>query len=412
MSIFYYGACFISFLYAISAFLFRYFPVIGYDSKPINLGLFLLALASYSASRVKREHRTLYLIGTVVAMLLPFAWDRHFCFFMQWAMAAAILVVFEVNQIRPYNYKAVKNMYCKMAYIFLIIPLIQWVGPDNANLTAINSVIPYLILYLVTGVLLLRSIRFREDPVNQRKFERQHLLQTAGYLVVCALLTASELIQFLLKCVYMYIIRPIIAFVAIIMAKILSVEITIPEKETETTTLVEVITEEEVTVPLPEGGIAKMLEDARAAVDAYEPKDENWYILAMVIIGVFVAVILVFILSNKKNRGRKASNYEGEEIEESSGNADSGKAVVLTRNELVIRKQYRQFMQQVNCETSLADSDTCDEINGKYSEKNELARDSSSELTMIYKRARYSDKPVNKEDVKLAKNLYKSIKNN
>ncbi len=285
---------------------------------------------------------------------------------------------------------------------------------------AVNNTVPYAIVLLVTGVLLLRGLRAAAGTVDEQAFNRRQLRDTLIFAVLVSLVFAVDPFIYLQKAVLFLfndVLRPGARFLVSCLAALL--RLLSARKSGEDPQPLP--TEEEATDPKP----IPTLESGEAEPEHYYVEDTE---LARTIAYIFVAAaaaILLWILvrqirkliRNLRERALKRGSGYPNEIrealpeEEGTGRKDRPKKRSADPRERM-RYLYGDFLRHLKkLKVSFGRTDTCKEIRDRAEDSAAADPPVLSEFTELYEQARYREEEMPSEaDARRMKELLDRIK--
>ena len=294
----------------------------------------------------------------------------------------------------------------------LLIPLIAFCYTEDMELgkAAFMQMIPFLFVFLTSGVLLMQNLRFGTDGKGRKEFERHQIGQMVGFFLFCILVTTGRIIQLLNEYVFMPLIKAVLVGAMGLLYKIYetlmlppehyaAVENSFaerygPEPSIVPTMAPEIIVPDEVVASNPELAKIELSPD-----------------FIIVSLAVIMAIILICVLcgARKSKSGEAVVEDERETLDEIEVPEKKGKKHSL-RPDIVIRYYYLKFMELAESkETKVRRSDTTEEIREKFLAKKPENQEESKEITTLYQKVRYTENIVTKEDAVKMKSLMKRV---
>ena len=394
----------------------------------------LISLLPAITQRLTGKDRLFYVIGAIAAMLgfLPLAlrncpaahWVVHFL-----GIAAAASFLYLLRYRTTHSDFLAKYQFAAILLLILIglvyLAMLTGIYTDGETSArsetlrlAMNNIVPYAIMLLVTGVLLLRGLRAQEGIVDEQAFNRRQLRDTLIFAVIVTLVFAVDPFVYLQKAVLFLfndVLRPAGNFIVQLLAWLLK-QISVPKQPVQNTVPPEEHSEWNP-VPIVEPG---------------ETEKEHYYIedydLTRIIAYIFVAaavLILLWILvrqirklifnlrarSQKREGGYPSEIREALSPEEGTRRADRPKKRSSDPRER-IRYLYGDFLRYLKkLRVKFDKTNTCGEIRlgaEIYSKDDPSAL---ADLTVLYEQARYRLKEAPTEaDARVMKDLLDRIK--
>ena len=291
-------------------------------------------------------------------------------------------------------------------------------GRHKALRLAVNTIVPYAIVLLMTGVLLLRGLRAGEGIVDEQAFNRRQLRDTLIFAVLVTLFFAVDPFLYLQKAAYFLIndvIKPFGRYLLSILAALLRlISVKRPDPEPQPT--------DETTEP---GGIPPVAENTEPEPENYDLNDAE---VGTAIFNIFAAVlalilIIILVIQIRKliRRLRERGIWRGDgypnEVrealprEEGSQEEDKPKKRSADPRER-IRWLYGEFLKHLKKHRiAYGKTDTCGEIETR-AERHRIADPSVlSDLTELYEEARYrEEEPPTEDDVQAMKDLVNKVR--
>lgn len=286
--------------------------------------------------------------------------------------------------------------------------------------TAVNSVVPFAITLLATGILLLRGLRAQAGVVDEHAFNRRQLRDTLIFAAIVTVVFLMDPVVYLKAAVDFLlngVLRPIAGFLARILAALLRLmSCARPEAE------------EPAPTPIPTNDAHTL-----PVTKPVEVKPEHYYIegddltltLSYIFIGAAVLILLLILAfqltkfikqlrKRNKNRGRGYPHEMREALAPEAGLQSKDRPRKRSEDPRErIRFLYAEFLRYLRkVPIRIHRSRTCGEI--KRSAKNRLHADPSDleDLTGLYEKARYQqNEPLGEADARRMKTLLGKIKN-
>ena len=261
---------------------------------------------------------------------------------------------------------------------------------------AMNNIVPFATVLLVTGVLLLRGLRAQEGIVDENAFIRRQLRDTLIFAVIITLVFLVDPFVYLQKGMFFLIhdvLQPAAGFIGRMLLALL--RLLARPKQPEQSELPPEESTDPDNVPVPE--------PTETEPEQYDINDSD---LSRVIAYIFIAVaalILLWILVrqirkliwNLRERSQKRAGGYPNEIRETLPPEEGTRRDEKPRRRSTdprerIRYLYGDLLRHLKkLKMQISRSDTCGEI--EFHAKRRYGTDSEavSELTEIYERARY-----------------------
>ena len=372
-------------------------------------GVLLLAvMLNVFLERTARGNRlSLVVLAVPLACLLK---AGHIVEKLQVLLPWLYLVIVVIKEQYGLYYEEFKSRF-KGMMAALLIPLIVFCCTDDFELgkAAMQQMLPFLFLFFASGVLLTQNLRFGADGNGRKEFERHQIGQMIIFFLFCILVTTGRIMQFISDSVLLPLIKAVLAAAIGLLYKIYEIMM-LPAEHNEAVNAAY----EERYGPEPSISPTMMPEALPEATEIPEPDPvvaETTPEILFVCLAVIVAVALFFVLrgSVKKKSGEAVIEDERETLEEVEAPVKKVKKHSL-HPDIVVRYNYRKFMEKTNSgDIKVVRSDTTSEIREKFLQKDSGKAEETEELTNIYRKVRYTDEAVTKEDAVRVKALMKKI---
>ncbi len=290
--------------------------------------------------------------------------------------------------------------------LFLItLPLFIIVYFSNGFGVFYRICLPYLIVFNISGLYLMRIIRHGNNNIKKRKFSFENIAFIVLISIVIIVLSIEQLYSYIanmLKYILMDIIVPIIL-------KILNIIFWPVLKLLNLSALGLINSNKNISF------IEKSPEVVEFSVDGYS------FIIAFVLIAILTIVITVIIKRDRFKRKQnefiklnKMSQLDGISsyvtfFEDDIGKTNKPKKTVgKSLNQ--IRYWYRKFL--ILCHERKMDIYSCDNSQTIYDKSYEIFKNQETDLCIMketYRKARYSEESIDKEDIKIIKSSYKNL---
>jgi len=388
----------------------------GYQTRPYSFMVFFVAcLLAAHAEKWKRWEK----VATVAAFVLPaicFLWEKSV-----WGRVILILpwlymVLTVIRQGYDISYQRFRKTYLIFFWIFAgVFGFFVAENPLKGEIAMITA-IPYVVIFLAAGIMLLQMLRFQSGSKDKKRLEKYQRTQLGIFVAVSTVLSVSNVMDWL----YIHVFHPLSQLLFAAVIGVLAI-------------LLEPLSEHRTGV-----NTAGILEDlrefgqlAQKNMDEYEeeflpikqmmqamrgeqPQEMDWT-YAIIGFGVLFAIVILAVLVGGKKIKRKspAIEDEREEFYEEIPEAEVLKKH-SPRPDIVIRYYYREFMKKTESKKNkLECSDTTKDILGKFIKQKKAQEEEQAkadELTQIYRRARYDNNEVSHADANKMKSLVKGMK--
>ncbi len=296
--------------------------------------------------------------------------------------------------------------------------------PENA-LPALSVATPYLIVFLTSMVLLLQVLRHQAGTKDKKAFEKHQRIQALCFFGFTIAGTVGRLFEFVMKLINFFILKPVLYVVTGLVSS-LSQAAESGEKgglviNNDYTNILQQEKEEANFEGVYWRDVINSI--LRKEPEVTQEPSKLIKILSVIIV-VIIAVVIIFLfililkgLSKDRKKTLDIQEQREDSVEEYATKERLKKHFAPA--DIQIRYYYKEFMKKSDTNNAhLQESDTTKDIMGKYIRKhtinNELNEPSSkqkevcTDLTDIYRKARYSTQIVTKEDAAKMKKLIKS----
>lgn len=395
----------------------------------------LTALLPGAVRKLSGREVLFYLLGTVTALLgfiplmLKHCPASHFAIHLAGIAAAAAFIPLLRHRtthdrfLAKYQFTAVSLLL--MFGLICLVMLTDIRTDGEAARTemlklAVNNAVPYAIVLLVTGVLLLRGLRASVGTVNEQAFNRRQLRDTLIFAAVVTLVFAADPFAYLKQAAFFLfndVLQPAARFIAAGISALLRLLSVRRPEEIRETQATEEAPELRPVSPSGNGG-------AVPGTEHYDIESED---LARVISYVFfaaAAAVLLWLLARqilkltrdlRKRAFKWGSGYPREVREmipqEEGPREDRPKKRSADPRERM-RYLYGDFLRYLKkLRVRFTKADTADEI--RISAEGSSVADPAelSEFTELYEEARYQlEEMPSEEDARRMKNLFDKIK--
>ena len=399
----------------------------------LYLGL-LLALLPGVHRKQSGKKLLLYLMGAMTAMLgfLPLAlWHcpmSHYVIHSLGIAAAAAFLPLLRHRTTHERFLA-KYQFTAVSLLILIgvICLATQTGSKTGGAASaraeafslsINNIVPYAIVLLVSGVLLLRGLRAEEGVVDEQAFNRRQLRDTLIFAILVTVVFAVDPFIYLQKAA-IFLINDVLRPAAGLLSKLLTALVRLvtvhrPEQEMRST--------EEGMAPgaAPVGG-----DDPETVLENIDfengtPTDtlSNIFVVAAALVLLWILVRqLMRMIRNLRARSQKRGGGYPNEIremlpqEEGAGREKKPKKRSADPRERM-RYLYGEFLHYLNSlKVGFGKTDTCGEIQSHAKRRGIADQPTLSDFTALYEQARYQlEEAPAEEDARSMKELLDKIK--
>lgn len=408
METFYKVAFDLSCYYTIVAFFMKY--GLQYDTNPLTFAVLLAAaLGVVLCERLPKGVMPAKLV-CLLFPLLALIWEDSRLGQLQFILPWVYFVTISISERYKLYYDSFLSLFRTLLILIVTVDVLLCFYNGGQGFSSIGCAVPYFIVFLGAGVLLLQSLRYASSRGDKKRFEKFQYRQTAAFFGSCILLTVGRVVE-LFAWLYHAFVQPVFEFAFLYLVQLFRALFTTENPSVNKNVI------DQAYLKFYENNAAKQLPDLKnklsKIVDASEKNyKQTDYTVAIVIVGILV-VIFVFILL----MGGKQKKHAAEEVldERESVEAEDEPEVKLKKRSgnplLVIRYYYRAFIRKT--ETSkrpVFASDTTKDIREKYLKRRSEAKEVTGELTEIYRRARYSGQSMTKEDAAKMRSLVEQCK--
>lgn len=360
------------------------------------------------------------LLGNLLLLTYPVS---HFiCNLLMTCLSFSLVFILKYNTIHRDFASKFKFSLVVFTVIYIVFALFS--GETGYNLfngefvkQAISNSIPFLVITLAMGVLLLRGLRASSAVVSEKEFNRRQLRDTLIFFGACVLVWGTRLlkgIELLAKFLFADIIIPLLKHISDLLSKVEEALVNHnPVTSTPSPVKPTPYPTTELT-PIPELTPSATLTPGQV-VDNSENMLET---LMYIVLGIAVAFVLFIILTKLLKQGGRGRDmgYPNETSEDIGEIEQKPKEKPLSRRvrepRLRLRFIYSEFMTYVKRKGGqIMPSDTCSDIESNAKAITYNKQDDVTALSEAYRKARYNlNSEVTAEDVKEAKKHLNSIK--
>lgn len=395
----------ISYFYALAVYFIHFHS--GYEVNPLNYDVLLFAVLLATVADKWERGRTALLAVALALPAVVLSWENTMYGLVVHILPWAYFMIITVRRGYFIQYGSFRTTF-KGMFIPFIFPAAFFYFNVIKGFEALTESVPYLVVFLASGVLLLQNLRHEEGSGDKKKFEKYQIKQTLVFFVVCLAVTIGRLAELIGNFVYLWIIRPIAAVIIRIFWEIVKFFVNlVPERK-------EIHLDEkfiEHQKKLEEEFYSPFAEKVQEEIMKQDWSEKSDYTTLLIVTGIVAAIVGFAILMSHKGKKRSAPLLEDEreELLEVEPPATKLRKRSL-QPEIVVRFHYRAFMRKVDNKTrNVLRSDTTAEIAKKYDAPSEGKADAVEELTGIYRRTRYSKHLVTRQEASRVKILMKEI---
>lgn len=307
------------------------------------------------------------------------------------------------------NYNKQLKFLVTCGTISFFLTLIVWIF-DRADY--FSHIIPLAIIFVISNVILTQGLRHNFSVWNQKKY-KQSVLICSGTVILISILFSSHaflaLLKMLIKGIYLFIIRPIIYIFMIIIGGIftLILKLTPPEFLEQLSKRVNML-DKSFFQPMNEA-LKNLI---GTPYDVSNPEHLKATVIVFFIIAILtMTILLIKRLKNSSSRFHKNVGKQRRSVAVGEVDSESEKAphdlIPPKDPREAVRFYYRKFLRNcIHLGMVIPDS-----ANSQHIEKLALqtlppeSRPLITSLRQQYIKARYSPHPIEKEDVKITKEV-------
>ncbi len=361
-----------------------------------RLIIYFIILASFSLNFVFRHNekyskfKYLPILGFVIAVLCSKTIVGGIA-----ATIPCIYMIYLVRKDKYYeDYYSFKDLFIKLLIlsVFLLIIVLLSKRLELFYKTGLQ----YAIMFIISGLYLLRTMRHSEDIITNKKFLSMNLLIITITCLICLLFSTDVVLSSVIF-VYIKIIIPILAQVFYIIFSPLGrfLDKTIISKFSEMSY-----------------GMRKIKKSDYEGF-AEEADITTFYILTFIFVSIILIFLIYFLTKWILNRKRKSSNFTEGVVEYTSFLNDDIKKKDTKRslyNTNKTRYWYKKFLEL--CRKKEMYIFTYDNSQTIYNKSSKLFKNHDNDLENIkeiYRKARYGEDIIDKQNIKTIKGSYKSL---
>ena len=300
-----------------------------------------------------------------------------------------------------------------LAMLTGIIPSVEELGQAAAIRQALNNAVPYVVVLLATGILLLRGLRAQPGLAEERSFNRRQLRDTLIFAALVTLFFVLDPVAYLEKIAY-FLLHDVLGFLGRNLKLILNLLLNLIS--------VRSVEETHATPPPEETADLRPI----PSMEVEQTQSEQFYfdgIDLMGILGTLFAVLaaagLIYLLirlaKKLRWRGRKHSGgypkEEREALQKETRRTRRPRRISREARER-IRYLYGEFLRYLNkLPVPCSQTDTCGEIEDRAERCRVADPTTLSELTELYEGARYClEETPTDADARAMKSLLARVK--
>ena len=392
----------ISCYYAIVSFFLSYLK--GYEIN--TLSYFLLILSAFLNGYF--EGREKGMVGKVGRLLIPLTaltwegtWGGRLIFLLPWTY----LAVRTFTENYHMGYMGFKILFRRMLLLYFVpIAILISFADTIVGIRSLGATVPYLIIFVSMGIMLLQLLRHQSGTADKNVFEKYQMKQTGVFFGASFLLTVGGVAKAAGNFLYSYIVKPFMMTV-LSLVNYTSYVIESVTNDQKTQNKIQSYKyyvqsqEYDTTLEFVEEGILNEVQNSPKPPANFVPMDVTFI---AILFGVALLIILFFILKGEKKERIKSGVLEDErqeilEIEKPEEKLRKR----FTSPRILVRYYYKEFMKKAESEENrIHKADTTEDISRKYQDKY-ITKDGKDAVWIkeMYRKARYSQKEISKEDV-------------
>lgn len=381
----------------------------GYETNPMS---FMILILSALACGFVEYHKTAKW-GRFIVVFIPtmaFLWETTLLGSIEFVLPWAYLIWHSFSEYYHIGYNRFKKMFRRTLLLYIIPLAILIAFADNVTgVLALGASVPYLICYLSMGVMLLQLLRHQSGTTDKKIFEKYQIKQAITFFVCSFLLTVCRLAEIIGNFIYNFLIKPFAAAIFGIMSYTSYVVDSMNDTkgQNKIQNFGEYVQSQKF-----DASSESFIQEMEAYQKANKEPVEHVPMEVTVILLVFcvgVVILLFFVLKgNQKKKVRELIiEDEREEITQIATPEKKLKKHFVSPK-IQVRYYYRIFMKKAQTEEyKIRKSDTTEDISNKYKRHNAGKSVDEQTIKLIYRRARYSEDEITKEDVATMKKLVK-----
>lgn len=388
----------VSFIFSILIFIFTKTTINNF----MVVFLWMILVSYFLVNLKKKDKRYLY---TGILMFLPIIKYHSISDIFFLTISVLYICYYIFNYFGEVGFKFIKEGFLKRLISYVIVICMDFIFNISRGMS--NKYIIFMIVYFISTIVLLRSLRHLEYDSDIKKINRTNFLYAINVILISSIFGSNSFRQ-IIKSVYNFIIDLIfkilywpIVFFGFLIEKLFKLLMKLIHKNAEDISFEKIII-----------GFENELEFTQK-----ESKSLFWIkSIVAVIFGVILILILVRIakkLFEKKvftRRKTETAYIEEREFISLDDNKKKRKIMLFRPRSLEeqIRYYYKKYLIKAKKRgVSIELSDTSQDVNIKA---NEIFEESITEdLRDIYIKNRYGEKGTDKIEVDKMKNLYKKL---
>ncbi len=319
-----------------------------------------------------------------------------------------IYMIFFIRKDEYYiDYYIFKDLFAKLVIAILVLILgvfiINWFELFK------NVSMQYVIVFIISGLYLLRTTRHSKDVITSKIFAVMNISVITAACIICIILSsdiAINAIIYVLKLIYDKICVPALIGVAYAIMGIIWIFMKFISLFVNTNN---------DTMPMED--LLKAEEKAENFVDSFE-NNETYFLILHILAYVLIAILCIYLLKKFLSKRNRKLDDEVEGIRQYRSFLEDNRKANKKRKQIFkssinqIRYWYRKFL--VLCHRRKIDVGIFDSSQSIHEKSCDVFVNSKQELEdirEIYRRARYSEEIINNQDVKKIKSIYKNLEN-
>lgn len=314
----------------------------------------------------------------------------------------AFMLYFIRNDEYDVSYYSFKDLFIYLFYGILFLLFLVFI---TGSVEFFNKVsLPYAIIFIISGLYLMRTARHSEEIINNKKFMVMNALMILLTSIISIVLSTESILYIVIasiKLVYSNVIAPIISGIIYVLFLPMAYFLNKAEKYEE--------------APPNPFEIQEFVEED-AGYKLQEPNVTVVSIISYVILILLLALAIYFVIKIilSRKRRRVFDHIDGVEeyrsfLDDEEEKRKSGKEI-FSKGTNQIRHWYKKFL--VLCSKrriSIHENDSSNTVYNKSSFVFTNHREGLKNMKEIYRKARYSEETIENEDIKTIKKIYKSL---
>lgn len=385
------------------AFYFAYASIMVVELTNYSMLVYFTVLISYSFSYAIRfnEKYTKYKYIPILGALISILFTRTIAEIVAVTIPYMYIILLAVKDKYCFNYYSFKDRFINC--IFGIAPLLLFVFILKIYELFKDTSLKYVIVFLISGLYLLRTLRHTEEVIKSKKFVIMNISVIILMIIACIIFSSDIIVNAIIysvKSLYYNIISPmfmqVLYFVFWLFNKVLP---TTEEKERKI--ILESFDSKQ--------GVGQIIRQDNFV------NDKLFIIVYIFTIMLFLFIVSIIIIRFLSKRKRK-EYIDAEGVKSYRRFVDVNKKINKKGNRIYdkgisqIRYWYKKFLELCRRkEMSIFIYDNSKTIYEKSSEIFKNQEDDLKSMQEIYRKARYSKDDVINQDIKKIKGVYKNL---